>query len=304
MSSRYRHCIYCGTRFAPSAPWPRPCPGCGELNYRNPLPVAVAMVPVDEGLLLIRRGILPARGKWALPGGFIDWGESWQTAAAREVQEEAGISIDPEELTEFRVRCTSDGFALVFGLARPRRSEELSRYRATDETTDRRVWNQVPSEMAFDLHAEMMRRYFAEQDWKREERPRVGVGVIVRRNGKILLGRRRGTHGAGAWALPGGHLEFGETPEACAAREVREETGLRIENPRRGPFTNDFFTDAGLHYVTIYVMAEWAGGEPEVREPHRCREWGWFSRHALPAPRFPSLRNLMASGFDPFGGSP
>ncbi len=304
MSSRYRHCIYCGTRFAPDAPWPRPCLGCGELNYRNPLPVAVALVPVDGGLLLIRRGILPARGKWALPGGFIDWGESWQTAAAREVWEEAGVSVQPEELTEFRVRCTSDGFALVFGLARPRRSEELPPYRWTEETTDRRVWDRVPPEMAFDLHAEMMRRYFAERDRGRNRRPRVGVGVIVRRNGKILLGRRRNTHGAGTWALPGGHLEFGETPEACAEREVREETGLRIENPRRGPFTNDYFTDGGFHYVTIYMVAEWTGGEPEVREPHRCGEWGWFSWNAPPSPLFSSLRNLAAEGFDPFGGTP
>ena len=58
--------------------------------------------------------------------------------------------------------------------------------------------------------------------------PRVGVGVFVLRDGLVLLGLRRGAHGAGTWALPGGHLEFGEAVEHCAAREVHEETGLNM----------------------------------------------------------------------------
>ena len=55
---------------------------------------------------------------------------------------------------------------------------------------------------------------------------RVGVGVIIVRDGNVLLGERAGSHGAGTWALPGGHLEFGETVADCARREVLEETGF------------------------------------------------------------------------------
>ena len=62
--------------------------------------------------------------------------------------------------------------------------------------------------------------------------PQVGVGVLILRDGKVLLGRRKGSHGAGCWSAPGGHLEFGETLEDCAAREVLEETGLKIRNRR------------------------------------------------------------------------
>ena len=60
------------------------------------------------------------------------------------------------------------------------------------------------------------------------ELPKVGVGVIVVRDGKVLLGKRRGAHGEGSWSFPGGHLEFNELLEICAKREAKEETGLEI----------------------------------------------------------------------------
>lgn len=62
--------------------------------------------------------------------------------------------------------------------------------------------------------------------------PRVGIGVMVIRDGKVLLGRRQGSHGAGHYAWPGGHLEYMESFEECAKREVREETGIEIDNVR------------------------------------------------------------------------
>lgn len=132
-----------------------------------------------------------------------------------------------------------------------------------------------------------------------EPTPRVGVGVIIRREGRVLLGLRKGSHGAGTWALPGGHLEFGESVEDCAAREAAEETGLRIQVRALGPYTNDVMPAENRHYVTVFVIAEAEHGTPEVREPDKCAGWGWFDWHALPEPLFQPLRSLVAGGYAP-----
>lgn len=132
--------------------------------------------------------------------------------------------------------------------------------------------------------------------------PRVGVAVIVLREGKVLLGRRlSATHGTGTWQFPGGHLEPFEEVEACAAREVAEETGLRIGQLRRGPYTNDVFQDEARHYVTLYVLAEALEGTPEVREPEKCAAWGWFAWDEFPAPLFLPIVNLRRQPFRPPG---
>lgn len=127
----------------------------------------------------------------------------------------------------------------------------------------------------------------------------VGVGVIIVRDGLVLLGQRIGSHGAGTWALPGGHLEFGESVVACAAREVREETGLELQAMHPGPYTNDVFASEGKHYVTHFVVAHSDLGQPQVCEPHKCAGWQWFRWSELPTPLFQPLATLHASGFVP-----
>src|SRR5215813_12854269 len=103
MFAKDAHCSYCGHAFAPGQPWPRTCGHCNHISYRNPLPVAVVLVPVDRGLLVVRRNIEPGFGKLALPGGYVDFLESWQQAGAREVFEETGLRLAPAEIQDFRV---------------------------------------------------------------------------------------------------------------------------------------------------------------------------------------------------------
>ena len=125
------------------------------------------------------------------------------------------------------------------------------------------------------------------------KRPRVGLGVFVKKDGKVLVGERKGSHGAGTWALPGGHQEGGESFEKCCKREVFEETGLTIRNPRPLLFTNDVFIDEGLHYVTLFFTADYESGELVVKEPRQCKEWRWVSLNHIPKPIFLPLSNAL-----------
>lgn len=124
--------------------------------------------------------------------------------------------------------------------------------------------------------------------------PRVGVGVIVERNSRVLLIERRGPHGGGTWSTPGGHLDHGETPEQCAMREVREETGVVIADVHFRGITNDIFPDSGKHYITIWMQGTFVTGEPALTSPREARAVGWFAWDALPQPLFLPLAHLVA----------
>jgi len=133
-----------------------------------------------------------------------------------------------------------------------------------------------------------------------KNRPRIGIGVCVIKDNKVLLGKRKGSHGEGSWSFPGGHLELNEDIEACAKREALEETGIKIKNLRLGTFTNDIFEKEGKHYVTLYVIAEYDSGEIRIMEPEKCEEWGWFEWDKLPEPLFIPIKNLLKQGYNPF----
>jgi 8-oxo-dGTP diphosphatase len=130
-----------------------------------------------------------------------------------------------------------------------------------------------------------------------EKRPYIGVAVIVVRDGRVLLGKRKNAHGAGTWQFPGGHLEYGESIEACARRELFEETGMSVVSMRRGPFTNDIFEKERKHYVTLFMIADQTTGEARRMEPDKCGDWGWFPWSALPTPHFLPVANLLAQNF-------
>lgn len=120
----------------------------------------------------------------------------------------------------------------------------------------------------------------------------LGVGVIIVQDGKVLMGLRKGAHGTGTWSFPGGHLEYGETPEICAVRETLEETGMRVEAIGSIGFTNDIFEEEGKHYVTLFIRARIVSGEPRVMEPEKCERWEWFLWDEMPENIFLPIRHL------------
>ena len=122
-----------------------------------------------------------------------------------------------------------------------------------------------------------------------EKIPFVGVGCIVVRDSQLLLVRNH----RGFWSTPGGHLDFGESIEACAARETLEETGVSVTEVEFVAITNDVLADIGRHYVTI-----WVRGEPEkipanIGDTSEIAEIGWFAPEALPEPLHLYFRNLL-----------
>lgn len=152
------HCSYCGTAFADGQPWPRTCATCKQTTWVNPLPVAVVLVPVGKGLLTVRRAIPPHIGELALPGGFINVGESWQQAGAREVFEETGVTIDPATIRDFRVLSAPDGTVLIFGLAAPLAGGAPSLV-ANEEVSELVVLERA-APLAFSLHTQVVDEYF------------------------------------------------------------------------------------------------------------------------------------------------
>ena len=129
----------------------------------------------------------------------------------------------------------------------------------------------------------------------KKEQVGVGVGVFVKKDGKFLVGCRKGSHGAGTWALPGGHVEVGESLGDTCKREVLEETGLQIKNVERLTFRNDIFHEEKKHYVTLYFTADYESGELENVEPEKCSAWRWCNLLDVPSPTFGTFDDVIKS---------
>jgi ADP-ribose pyrophosphatase/8-oxo-dGTP diphosphatase len=123
-----------------------------------------------------------------------------------------------------------------------------------------------------------------------------GLGVILEENGKVLLGKRHFDpdkadsefRSAGVWSLPGGKLDWGETLEEGAVREVKEEAGITIRDPKVISVHNHMNEYA--HFVTVGMIVKKWRGKPKVMEPDEITEWKWFSLDKLPKERyFPSF---------------
>lgn len=155
----FQHCHWCGAAFGAVQGFPRVCSACGNSTYRNPIPVSVILLPVERGLLTVRRAIEPRKGQLALPGGFVNFDESWQAAGVREVFEETNIQLDPHSIRDWWTRSTPDGMILIFGLAQPiRRADVPSDFDRSE--TEALVVIDAPQVLAFPLHNEAMQAYF------------------------------------------------------------------------------------------------------------------------------------------------
>lgn len=125
-------------------------------------------------------------------------------------------------------------------------------------------------------------------------RPKVGLGIMVVRGSEVLMGRRRGSHGAGEYAWPGGHLEPGESFEDAVRRELAEEVGAQFEitEPEFLCVTN-LRRYLPKHYVDIGMTARWISGQPQLMEPDKCDGWDWYDIALPPRPLFGTVGNYL-----------
>ena len=174
LSASLQHCSRCGARlvFGPLEGEHRhrlACPTCGHITYVNPRLVATTLPITDAGeVVLIRRGIEPAIGAWAQPGGFLEVDETVHEAAVRETLEETGLLVDPGEIVGLYSRLEATVVVVVYealivgGEARP-----------SVEATEVRAWRpeDIPwPEIAFKT------TYYALVDWLARRRPELKPG--------------------------------------------------------------------------------------------------------------------------------
>ena len=124
--------------------------------------------------------------------------------------------------------------------------------------------------------------------------PVIGVGVLVWREKKLLLGERLSKVQENCWQFPGGHLEADESVIECASREVLEETSLKVKNCRHFGFTDKTFTAGKHQYMTLLVSCEYISGEAQTLEPDKCAIWKWFDYDRLPSPLFQPITNFLS----------
>jgi ADP-ribose pyrophosphatase YjhB (NUDIX family) len=124
------------------------------------------------------------------------------------------------------------------------------------------------------------------------ERPGVGCGAAILRDGLILLVERRKAPEAGHWNLPGGKVDFLERVEAAIMREMLEEVGIEIA---LGPLlcVTQMVGIDGQHWVSPVHRATIISGEPVNREPDKLSDIRWFALDAPPTPLAQGARDAI-----------
>jgi ADP-ribose pyrophosphatase YjhB (NUDIX family) len=146
------------------------CPSCGHIAYVNPRLVATTLPITASGeIVLIRRGIEPAIGAWAQPGGFLEVDETVHEAAIRETREETGLIVEPGELVGLYSRLEATVVVVVYearivgGEARP-----------TAEATD--IVTFAPGDIPW-TGLGFKTTYYALVDWLARRRPDLSPGL-------------------------------------------------------------------------------------------------------------------------------
>ena len=177
MSQRdYAYCPFCAVPLEPRVivRQTRPgCPRCGFVHFRDPKVAVVAQVEQNGRVLLVRRAVEPARGLWAMPGGYMDAGEMPESALRRELREEVGLDIDVQDLLAIfpivSVGGVSNGIVLAYR-ARPADSYHTALHAQDDvDAADWFAPDALPADLAFTSTQQLL------ADWRRRQKDKTGA---------------------------------------------------------------------------------------------------------------------------------
>lgn len=167
-ASKNSHCSFCGAYFLEQKFYTKKCTICENITYYNPLPVSVSLIRImvesdsKIGVLVVQRSIDPKLGEWALPGGYLIVGESWQAGAVREIQEEVGIELDTGDIETYHVVDTVDtNNLLIFNTCTKIINWNDIKFTPNKEISDIDVCF-LPTELAFPTHTEYLNKYLKE----------------------------------------------------------------------------------------------------------------------------------------------
>jgi 8-oxo-dGTP diphosphatase len=243
---------------------------------------AGALIFNDEGLLLLSlRGkkAKNERGKWEIPGGGVEFGETIEEALKREIKEELDIEIEVTEMLQLcnhiipdeKQHWVSPTYICKIVSGEPKILEP--------EKCDRIGWFSI--EEAERLPLSIVTKQDIAILKKRNHQENIGCAVIVKNNqGQVLLGKRKNAYRSSLYGFPGGRIDKDEKALAASKRELLEETGLKANNLKYVGVVKEWQDSYNfIHF--IYLCTEWKG-DLKLMEPDKCEDWEWFSLDSLP----------------------
>ncbi len=277
------------------------------------LGVGVIITNEKNEVLLGKRLNHSGNGNWAYPGGLVELGETLENCALRETLEETGLTVTNPRFVALTNDIYSDeskhGLTVFMQVDLPSGQTVINKEPHKCEQWEWFSKDQLSSPLFLPVknlltgkkygtpHAMAKRTGLESKVTITQTKPMsIGVAVfIINKKGEILLGKRENCFGAGTWGPPGGHVEFGETFEECAIREVNEEIGLRITNLQFFAGSNTILEEQNNHGFNIFMIAKFPEDQTiENKEPHKCTALAWFSQDALPEPLFLPVKILLS----------